>query len=133
MFNEIVSIVLGLFVGLYASFVGTTGGSAIMIYLLLILNIIPSQTVIAGTMLFVSSIPLGLFGLYDYYKNKKIDYYIGTWIILGLTSGLLFGSKYVFVLNNLIGEKSADKIKFGMTALVYAVLSGLYVRQALKA
>ena len=104
-----------------------------MIYLLLILNIIPSQTVIAGTMLFVSSIPLGLFGLYDYYKNKKIDYYIGTWIILGLTSGLLFGSKYVFVLNNLIGEKSADKIKFGMTALVYAVLSGLYVRQALKA
>lgn len=132
MFNEIISTVLGLFVGLYASFVGTTGGSAIMIYLLLILNILPNQTVIAGTMLFVSSIPLGLFGLYEYYKNNKIDYYIGTWIILGLTTGLWFGSKYVFNVNKLIGEKSADKIKFGITALVYALLSGLYVREALK-
>lgn len=133
MFNEIISVLLGLFVGCYVSFVGTTGGSAIMVYLLLILNILPNQTMIAGTILMVSSIPLGLFGLYEYYKNNSINYYIGTIIAVGLAAGLLIGSKYAFIVKKLLGEKKGDKIKFGITAVTYAILSVLYLHQTLTA
>jgi uncharacterized protein len=132
MFNEIVSAALGLMVGLYASFVGTSGGSAIMAYLLLVLHVFSSQTKIVGTMLFISLFPLGIFGMYDYYKNKQIDYYLGLIITLGICVGIYMGSKYTFYINKWLGEKNGDKIKFGLTAIIYAILTVLYVYQIYK-
>jgi uncharacterized membrane protein YfcA len=119
-------VALGLFVGLYASFVGTTGGAAIMIFLLQYFHLINSVTAIAGTMLLVSSIPLGIFGLYDYYKRGDIDYYVGALISVGLIVGLIIGSRYAFIVNDTIGEKVGDKLKNGVTAAIYAVLAVMY-------
>jgi uncharacterized membrane protein YfcA len=126
-FNEIIILFLGLFIGLFTSFVGTAGGSAIAIYLILILGILPSQTVIAGTMLYVSCLPLALFGIREYYVNKSINFYIGNLMILGLIVGIFYGSKYAFVVNKKIGERYGDKIKYGITSAIYIVLALLYM------
>ena len=126
MFSEIITILLGIFTGLYASFVGTAGGAAIMIYVLQYLNIIKTDTMIAGTMLFVSAIPISLLGLTNYFKHKEINFYIGSLIIIGLSIGIFIGSKYAFIVNDKFGEKYGDKIKNTITALIYAVLASLY-------
>jgi uncharacterized membrane protein YfcA len=126
MWNYIISIILGLFVGLYSTFTGTTAGSAILIYLLLFLNIIPSQTVITGTVMLLSSVPIGLFGVYEFYKNNKINYGIALAIMLGLAGGYSVGSIYAVKVNKVMGEKIGDKIKFGLTSVVYLILAVLY-------
>lgn len=77
-------------------------------------------------MLFVSSIPLGLFGLYEYHKNKSVDYYIGSFIILGIAIGSFLGAKYSIILNKKIGEAYGDKLKFGVTGVIYMLLSLYY-------
>lgn len=125
-FNILMCIFLGFFTGMYSSYIGTVGGSAIMMYLLLQLKILPSVSVISGTMLLISCIPLGIFGLYDYYKHKDINYYYGAFIAVGLITGLVIGSKSNFIVDDLIGEKYNDKIKFGVTSIIFFVLSILY-------
>jgi uncharacterized membrane protein YfcA len=114
---------------LYTAFTGTTGATAILIFLLLFLNILPNQTVIAGTMLFVSCLPLGIFGIYDFYKNNKINYTFASAIIVGISVGIYFGSRYAIEVNKILGEKTGDKIKFGLTAFIYGILSLLYLYQ----
>ena len=129
MFNELFVPLMGLLMGLYGSFVGTTGGSAIAIYLLLILNVFPSQTMLTGTMMFVSSLPLGIFGLYEFYKHKQIDYYVGFLLTIGLCVGLFVGSHYAESVNKFWGEKYGDKIKFGITTFIYTILTALYAHK----
>lgn len=131
MIKGLVSVILGVFVGLYAAFVGTGGGAAILIFLLQYWKLIDNVTMIAGTMLFISSLPLGLFGLYDYYIHKDINYYVGLMIVLGLIIGIFTGSKLTFYVNDALGEKSGDKIKNGITAAIYGVLTLLYIRLTL--
>lgn len=129
-FNIWMSVFLGFFVGIFTTFIGTVGGSAIMIYLLLFWKIIPSPTKIAGTMLLISCIPLGIFGLYDFYKNKQIDYYYGSLIAAGLIVGLVVGSKTNFLFNDIFSEKKGDQVKFTVTSIVFFVLSILYAKMA---
>jgi uncharacterized membrane protein YfcA len=80
-------------------------------------------------MLYVSCIPLAIVGLKSYYDNKQINYYIGNIFIVGIVIGLYFGSKYVFVVNKLYGEKWGDEVKYAITAVIYAVLAVLYAYQ----
>jgi len=128
MLKGLISVLLGLFVGLYSAFVGKGGGIAILIFFIQYLNIIDNVTMIAGTMIFISSLPLGLFGLYEYYIHKKINYYIGGMIVLGSIIGIFAGSKMAFFVNDKFGEKSGDKIKNAITAIIYGILSLLYIR-----
>lgn len=132
MFDILISIFLGLFVGLYSAFTGTTGGSAIMVFLLLFLNILPNQTIIAGTIMFVSCLPLGLFGITEFYKTNLINYSVGMAIMVGIVFGIFVGSKYAIESNKILGEKMADKLKFAMTAVVYGILSLLYIYEYWK-
>jgi len=122
----IICVFLGFFTGIYSSYIGTVGGSAIMMYLLLQLKIMPSVNVISGTMLLISCIPLGFFGLYDYYKHNDIHYFYGALIAVGLITGLVIGSKSNFIVDDLLGEKYNSKIKFGVTSIIFFILSILY-------
>jgi uncharacterized membrane protein YfcA len=126
MFHELLSVMLGFFSGAYGSFFGTSGGAAVLIFGLMALSIIPTPTTLTGTMLFVSSIPLGLVGLYEYHKNKRVDYYIGAFIILGIVLGAILGSKYSFLLNKQMGEEFGDKLKHSVTGVIYLLLSFYY-------
>jgi len=123
---EVTTILLGLFVGLYASFAGTGGGAALTIYLLRHFKILNSVTMVAGTMLLVNSIPFSLFGLPAYYKHGDINFYVGVLLAVGLICGIIVGSKYAFIVNSSLGKEFGDKIKNGITALIYAVLAVLY-------
>jgi hypothetical protein len=128
MFLELITIILGLFVGFYVSLLGSGGGGAILVYFLQHFQIINSSTMIAGTMLFISSIPLGIFGLPNFYKNGDINFYVGGLLVIGLIAGILLGSKYAYSVNDTFGEKVGEKIKNGITGTVYAFLTILYLR-----
>jgi len=128
MFTELITVFLGLFVGFYISLLGSGGGGAILVYFLQHLKIINTTTMIAGTMLFISSIPLGIFGLPNFYKNGDINFYVGGLVVVGLIFGILLGSKYAYSINDTFGEKVGEKIKNGITGTVYAFLTVLYLR-----
>lgn len=128
MITELITIFLGLFVGFYASLLGSGGGGAILVYFLQHLKIINSTTMIAGTMLFISSIPLFIVGLPNFYKNGDINFYVGGLVVVGLIVGILLGSKYAYSVNDTFGEKMGERIKNGITGTVYAFLSLLYLR-----
>ena len=126
MYTEIVTLLLGVFIGLYAAFAGTPGGSAIAIYILVSLGIVASPTEMAGTILYISSVPIGLAGVYMYYKKKQIDFYIGTIMIIGMLFGIYYGSKYGLLVNKTWGEKYGNFLKYSVTAVIFTVLSILY-------
>lgn len=128
MITELITIFLGLFVGFYVSLLGSGGGGAILVYFLQHLKIINSTTMIAGTMLFISSIPLGIVGLPNFYKNGDINFYVGGLVVVGLIVGILLGSKYAYSVNDTFGEKMGERIKNGITGTVYAFLTLLYLR-----
>ena len=131
MFHEIISILLGLLSGFYGSFIGTSGGAALMIYLLMIFKIVSSEAALIGTLLFISSIPLGLFGLYEYHKHGEVDYYIGAFLTLGIAFGAYIGSKYAFLLDDLMGVEFSTKFKAILTGVVYSILSLTYFYKGL--
>jgi uncharacterized membrane protein YfcA len=131
MFHEVISILLGLLSGLYGSFVGTSGGAALMIYLLMVLKIVADEATLIGTLLLISSVPLGLFGLYEYNKQGKVDYYIGAFLILGVSAGAFFGAKYAFLLDKTMGVEFSTKFKAILTGIVYSTLSITYFYKGL--
>ena len=131
MFHEVISILLGLLSGLYGSFVGTSGGAALMIYLLMVLKIVADEATLIGTLLLISSVPLGLFGLYEYNKQGKVDYYIAVFLTLGIAVGAFFGAKYAFVLDKTMGVEFSTKFKAILTGVVYSILSVTYFYKGL--
>lgn len=131
MFHELISVLLGLFAGLYGAFVGTSGGGALMIYMLMVLKIVANDATLIGTMLFLSCIPLGIFGVYEYYKHGQVDFYIGAFLALGIASGSFFGAKYAFVLDETMGAEFSAKFKAIITGVVYAGLSITYFYKGL--
>ena len=130
MFNEIVTLLLAAFTGLYMSMIGTSGGSAIMLYLFDKLKIIKSPTAIAGTMLLIGLLPLGLTGIYDFYIHNDIDYRAAFFIIIGLMLGIHYGAEYGYLIQDKFGTKTGDRIKYTVTAVVYGLLTLLYIYNA---
>jgi uncharacterized membrane protein YfcA len=126
MFHEVISVLLGAFSGFYGSFIGTSGGAALMIYLLMVLNIVSDNSTLIGTLLLISSVPLGLFGLYEYNKQGKVNYYIGAFLVLGVAFGAFMGAKYAFVLDKVMGVEFSTKFKAILTGAVYSILSITY-------
>lgn len=130
MFNEVVTLLLATFTGLYMSMVGTSGGSAIMLYLLDKLKIIKSPTAVAGTMLLIGLLPLGLGGIYDFYIHDDIDYSAAFFMSIGLMLGIHYGAEYGFLIEKKFGEKMGDKLKYIITAIIYGFLTLLYISNA---
>jgi len=131
MFTEVGTILMGLFVGFYVSLFGSGGGGALLVYFLRHFKIISSTTMIAGTMLFISSIPLGIVGLPNFYNNGDINFYIGSLIIFGLITGILLGSTQPNYIDETFGKKLGEKVKNGVTATIYALLTVLYLRSTI--
>lgn len=80
----------------------------------------------AGTILYISSVPIGLAGVYMYYKKKQVDFYIGTIMIIGMLFGIYYGSKYGLMVNKIWGEKYGNFLKYSVTAVIFTILSVLY-------
>jgi uncharacterized membrane protein YfcA len=129
MFKELSVILLGIFVGLYGAFTGTPGGSAIMVYILLATGIVESVTTMTGTLLMISCIPIGLSGLWEFYKQDKIDYYVGAFIVLGMFIGIYFGAQYAFKVNEIFGAHYGNFVKYMFTSVVFGILTFMYIKQ----
>ena len=125
--NYVLAFALAVFATLYGATIGSAGGVAIMMLLMVNLNVLPSVTVMIGTLTLAASIPLSSISLYEFYKKDKIDYYAGAAIIAGYAIGGLVGAKTSFYFNDLIGEKNADLIKYKVTAATYAILTLVYI------
>jgi uncharacterized membrane protein YfcA len=130
MFNEIATLLLAAFTGLYMSMIGTSGGSALMLYLFDKLKIIKSPTAIAGTMLLIGLLPLGLAGIYDFYIHNDIDYRAAFFMSIGLMVGIHYGAEYGYLIQDKFGPKTGDRIKYTVTAVIYGFLTLLYISNA---
>jgi uncharacterized membrane protein YfcA len=124
--NYILAFFLAGFATMYGAFVGSAGGVAIMMLLMIYLKVFPSVTIMIGTLTLAASIPLSSVSLYEFYKNNKIDYWAGAAIIAGYAIGGLIGARSTFYLNSLIDEKDAEIIKFKITAVTFAILTLVY-------
>jgi uncharacterized membrane protein YfcA len=106
--------ILGITAGFLGGLLGISG-TIIMIPLLTFFNIFLDYQTVIGTILF-SFEPIGsIFALFQYAKNKKIDYLLG----INITFWYIFGS-YIGAKNNKnFNEKSLKNI----TATILLILS----------
>ena len=130
--NYVIAFFLAAFATMYGGFVGSAGGVAILMLIMIYLKVLPSVTIMVGTLTLAASIPLSSVSLYEFYKNNSIDYWAGAAIIAGYAIGGLIGAKSTFYLNSLIDEKDAEIIKFKITAVTYAILTLVYTYMIYK-
>jgi uncharacterized membrane protein YfcA len=113
MFQYILEFTLGLLSGI---FMGITGISGLP---LLILSFdyfkIDEYKKILGAIMFVNLFPITIGSLWEFYKNKQIDFKMG-WIVLFTTIiGSYLGSKLVISGKNSLSYKSIKYISAGFS------------------
>ena len=89
----LILLAVGLIAGFFSGLVGIGGGIIIVPVLIYFLNM--NQKMAQGTTLFMFLFPIGILGVYNYYKGGFVD--MKTALIIGLTFvvGSYFGSKVV--------------------------------------
>lgn len=99
--NEIIILlIVGLFAGFLSGLIGIGGGIVIVPILVYMLNF--NQKTAQGTTLFMFLFPIGILGVYNYYKGGFLDYktaliMAGTFVI-----GSYLGSKTVITMDTKI-------------------------------
>jgi len=92
--NEmIILLIVGLIAGFFSGLVGIGGGIIIVPVLVYFLNM--DQKMAQGSTLFMFLFPIGILGVYNYYKGGYVDYKSA--LIIGITFilGSYLGSKLV--------------------------------------
>jgi hypothetical protein len=110
----IYTILIGIVAGLIGGSVGL-GGSFIVLPALLLLNIVKDFNTAVGTILFTMIFPISLFAVYEYYKRKKIDFKIGTILVISYSIAAYFGAK--------LNEVHDIKTLFYVTSFIFCILS----------
>jgi uncharacterized membrane protein YfcA len=89
----LILLAVGLIAGFLSGLVGIGGGIVIVPVLVYFLNM--NQKMAQGTTLFMFLLPIGILGVYNYYKGGYVDMKIA--VIIGITFvlGSYFGSKVV--------------------------------------
>jgi uncharacterized protein len=105
---------LGLVAGVLSGMFGIGGGLVIVPFLTIIIGL--HHKTATGTSLFALLLPVGLLGVYEYYRSGllRIDY--GLYIALGLFIGAYFGARLTIQLS----AASARRI-YGVFLLVVGV------------
>lgn len=88
----LILIFLGICAGMLSGFVGVGGGMIIVPGLIFLLG--ASQLSAQGTSLAVIMLPVGIFGVMNYYKAGHINIQHAAIIALAFVIGSYFGSKY---------------------------------------
>ena len=112
--NEIVKIVVSLFIGIFsgALTVYTGIGASIMIPLVIFFGLIKDYRTAVGTMLLVVLTPAFIFPVYSYYKSDRIDLTVGIPIAIGYIIGNYITSVYFM-----------DSIKNEIIYLIFGIYS----------
>jgi uncharacterized membrane protein YfcA len=87
----IIIIMVGIAAGMLSGLVGVGGGIIIVPALVYFIGF--SQKTAQGTSLAMIMLPVGIFGVIQYYKQGHVDYRIVGILAIGFLAGSFFGSK----------------------------------------
>lgn len=110
----LILIFLGICAGMLSGFVGVGGGMIIVPGLIFLLG--ASQLSAQGTSLAVIILPVGIFGVMNYYKAGHINIQYAAIIALAFVIGSYFGSKYALKV-----PEHKIKLLFGLFLLYISV------------
>jgi uncharacterized membrane protein YfcA len=119
MYDILIEALIGLSCGLLF---GTTGilPLGIIIILLDILKISDYKTIM-GSVLFLSLFPSSIGAVYNFYKDKKIDYVMGIVLLISIMTGSFIGSKLVVGKDSKLSVKTIKYIT-GYLSLLVAIV-----------
>jgi uncharacterized membrane protein YfcA len=110
----IILIIIGIAAGILGGMVGVGGGIVIVPALVFFLGF--SQKMAQGTSLGILLLPVGLFGVMQYYKEGYVDMKVVLIISAGFLLGSLFGSKLALSL-----PQDAIKKIFAVLLIIVAI------------
>lgn len=109
----IILVIVGLMAGALSGFVGVGGGIIIVPAMIYFLNVPQLQA--QGISLAVLLMPVGAFGVWNYYKAGHVDFRFALVIAAGFVVGSYFGSRYALKL-----PEHKIKFIFGLLLLYVA-------------
>jgi uncharacterized membrane protein YfcA len=104
----LILLVIGLVAGFLSGLVGIGGGIVVVPMLVFLLGF--SQHNAQGTTLFLFLIPVGILGVYNYYKSGFVDY----------KTGLVMAS--TFIVGSYLGSKLAISLDQQMIKRIFGVI-----------
>ena len=99
----IILILVGIGSGMLSGLVGVGGGIIIVPSLIYFLSF--SQKQAQGTSLGILLLPIGIFGVIQYYKQSQIDLRVVALVSLGFLIGNFFGSKLAITISDAVLKK----------------------------
>jgi uncharacterized membrane protein YfcA len=113
MFNTILIIIIGLISGLL---LGVTGILPLGFFILLFKYLgVGDYKTIMGTVLYVILFPLSVGSVWEFYKVKKINFFVGNILLITMIIGSYLGSKLVLDEHFQLTEKTIKYITAIMT------------------
>ena len=115
MFNTISICLIGIISGMV---LGLTGILPLGFFILLFkyLNVGDYKTIL-GTVLYVVLFPLSIGSVLEFYKSKKINFFVGNILLITMVIGSYFGSKLVLDDHFKFTEKTIKYISSIMTLI----------------
>lgn len=95
-----IALMIGLVGGVSGGLFGIGGGIIIVPACAFLLGM--SQKTAQGTSLMALLLPVGLLGVWNYWRNEQININLGLWIALGFVFGALAGSQLALNLNEAV-------------------------------
>ena len=89
-------IALGLLTGIFSGLVGLGGGAIVIPGLVCLFGV--SQLTAQGTSLAMMIPPIGILGVWTYYKHGHVDFKMAGLLVVGFLIGSLFGAKLAVLL-----------------------------------
>ena len=99
----IILLFIGLMAGVLGSMVGIGGGIVVVPALVLILGM--AQTKAQGTSLAMLLPPIGILGVWQYYKNGQVDLKVAAFLCVGFLIGGFVGAKLVLSMDKALLKK----------------------------
>jgi uncharacterized protein len=113
--NKLIMLIcIGLGAGYLSGFVGIGGGIIMVPALVMLMG--SSQFSAQGTSLAVLSVPVGILGVYSYYKMGHVNFWFAGLIAAGFVLGSFFGAKSALKIDPLLVRRI-----FGVFMLLIAI------------
>jgi len=113
--NEIITVLIGLIVGMISGITGV-GSTSVLLTLVYYFNLIGNYTTIKGTMLYTLLFPVSILSVYNYYKSGNINIYVGNILVVSMLIGGFVGSKII-----LLAKESGDIISKRLGGIILII------------
>jgi uncharacterized membrane protein YfcA len=118
MFAVFISIMLGLISGFFTGFTGISS-AGIMLAGLSFTNVIKDYKTLIGTILYLLMFPITSGSAWEFYKLKKINFFIGNILLVSFFTGSFLGSQILLNSGYKISEKTIKYITSGIALFMF--------------